>query len=73
MLRIACIGPPSGGGGSAGGEGSFVLEYAKSNRSKCKSCAEKICKDTVRLGKYIKSDSERFSGIIPAWHHGLCI
>jgi poly [ADP-ribose] polymerase len=52
--------------------GNFLLEYAKSSRSKCKSCGEKIMKEELRLGKMIQSDSERFSGMVPAWHHRSC-
>ena len=39
--KIAKAGPSDGGSGG-GGEGSFLLEYAKSSRSKCKSCGENI-------------------------------
>ena len=31
--------------------GTFQLEYAKSNRSTCKACSQKIDKDVLRIGK----------------------
>jgi poly [ADP-ribose] polymerase len=55
-----------------GASGNFLLEYAKSSRSKCKSCGDQIDNKELRLGKMIQSDSERFSGMVPAWHHRSC-
>eukprot|EP00440_Ansanella_granifera_P041892 gb/GFBE01045416.1/.p1 GENE.gb/GFBE01045416.1/~~gb/GFBE01045416.1/.p1 ORF type:complete len:273 (+),score=109.19 gb/GFBE01045416.1/:1-819(+) len=61
---------------------AFELEYAKSNRSACKQCKEKIDKDAVRIG--LKSVTELDADADPEarkkahtmeatkWHHDSC-
>ena len=51
-------------------EGDIVVEYAKSNRSKCKTCKSEIAKDSIRLGFAIKSP--HFDGIQLTWYHTKC-
>jgi poly [ADP-ribose] polymerase len=51
-------------------EKGFVVEYAKSSRSGCKGCKQKIDKDVLRLGKMIPSP--HFDGWTPNWHHVGC-
>eukprot|EP01118_Nematostelium_gracile_P011538 TRINITY_DN410_c0_g2_i2.p1 TRINITY_DN410_c0_g2~~TRINITY_DN410_c0_g2_i2.p1 ORF type:complete len:229 (+),score=82.45 TRINITY_DN410_c0_g2_i2:35-721(+) len=48
----------------------FRVEYAKSNRSSCRACKQKIEKDSVRFG--IKEVSDKFDGEIDTWHHAAC-
>jgi len=48
----------------------FVTEYAKSSRSTCKHCGEKIQQDDLRIGKMVQS--ERFDGLVPQWYHREC-
>lgn len=50
---------------------NFTVEYAKSNRSACKHCGEKIEKDLLRVGKITQSTS--FDGMMTAWHHLECV
>jgi len=50
---------------------SFKIEYAKSGRSTCKHCGEKVDQDEIRLGKMVQSAS--FDGLVPLWHHLDCI
>ena len=49
----------------------YTVEYAKSARSSCGKCSQKIPKDAVRIGKMVQSTS--FDGLIPIWHHLNCI
>ncbi|CAF3934676.1 unnamed protein product [Adineta steineri] len=51
-------------------ESSFRVEYAKSNRSKCKNCSLKIDKDTFRFAIMIYSS--KFGGRVPTWYHMNC-
>eukprot|EP00659_Diplonema_papillatum_P021159 gene21159-32595_t len=48
----------------------FVVEYAKSNRSKCQACKENIEKGSLRIGPMVQS--QFFDGLIPLWHHDTC-
>jgi hypothetical protein len=48
----------------------FIAEYATSSRSKCKNCNINIEKDSIRLGKLIKSKT--FDGHYPIWFHIPC-
>ncbi|XP_067018725.1 poly [ADP-ribose] polymerase 1-like [Acropora muricata] len=48
----------------------FKAEYAKSNRSSCKLCREKIAKDSLRVAKMVQSP--HFDGKIPNWFHFSC-
>ena len=58
------------GGVAAGDEGSYVIEYAKSNRSTCVVCSEKIEKEVVRVGRMERA--AQFDGITPRWAHLAC-
>ncbi|XP_070152287.1 poly [ADP-ribose] polymerase [Polyergus mexicanus] len=59
------------GGGS--GSGDFRVEYAKSNKSTCKGCDEKIIKGEMRISKkdYESAEARRFGGL-DRWHHVEC-
>ena len=48
----------------------FKAEYAKSNRSSCKKCKEKIDKAELRLAVMVQSPM--FDGKVPNWHHVKC-
>ncbi|PRP82587.1 hypothetical protein PROFUN_04892 [Planoprotostelium fungivorum] len=48
----------------------YVLEYSKSNRSKCKGCSQQIDKDVVRVGELAISD--KFDGEYRMWFHTAC-
>ncbi|KAK7474692.1 hypothetical protein BaRGS_00034057 [Batillaria attramentaria] len=73
-----------GGGGAGGGDGGesssgpamypdFTAEYAKSNRSTCRGCNEKIDKDEVRLSKKdYESQRAKMYGPQDMWHHVDC-
>ncbi|GBG68001.1 hypothetical protein CBR_g1120 [Chara braunii] len=79
-------GDPAGKGKAAGrtakGEGfagahdedvnDYSIEYAKSSRSTCKACEEKILKGEVRISKLAESESAQFRGKVPAWRHAPC-
>lgn len=55
------------------GKGQFSIEYAKSGRSACRGCEEKILKNEVRVSKMdFESDQGRRYGGIPMWHHLPC-
>ena len=58
------------GGAAAGDEGSYVIEYAKSSRSTCVVCSQKIEKDVVRVGRMERA--AQFDGITPRWAHLTC-
>ncbi|XP_075451600.1 LOW QUALITY PROTEIN: poly [ADP-ribose] polymerase 1 [Ascaphus truei] len=65
------------GGGSAGGKGvmtliDFAAEYAKSNRSTCKGCEQKIEKGQVRLSKKTVDVERPQLGMIDRWYHPDC-
>ncbi|XP_076816431.1 poly [ADP-ribose] polymerase 1-like isoform X2 [Clavelina lepadiformis] len=48
----------------------YRVEYAKSNRSSCKSCLSLIAKDSLRIA--IMVQSRHFDGKEPKWHHYTC-
>ena len=51
-------------------ECKLVVEHAKSNRSSCKSCKQKIEKDAIRLGvKSFRNDVEMVSWYIPSCYN----
>ena len=51
----------------------FLVEYAKSNRSRCRGCEETIVKGEVRISKkdYESEEAKKFDGI-DLWHHTSC-
>ncbi|XP_060772355.1 poly [ADP-ribose] polymerase 1 [Neoarius graeffei] len=73
----------SGGsvGGKAGRKGAgkgektlndFAVEYAKSNRSTCKGCEQKIEKDQIRVSKKALDPEKPQLGLIDRWYHTGC-
>ena len=60
---------PSGGAPS---EGEYVVEVAKSNRSKCRECGNTIEKDQLRCGPMERMDRPPFLPT-PQWHHVKCV
>ena len=48
----------------------FSAEYAKSDRSSCKTCGGKIPKDHVRIAVMVQST--HFDGKMPMWNHFNC-
>ncbi|XP_057363781.1 poly [ADP-ribose] polymerase 1 isoform X3 [Manis pentadactyla] len=52
--------------------GDFAAEYAKSNRSTCKGCMEKIEKGQVRLSKKMLDPEKPQLGMIDRWYHPGC-
>ncbi|XP_036133329.1 poly [ADP-ribose] polymerase 1 isoform X2 [Molossus molossus] len=52
--------------------GDFAAEYAKSNRSTCKGCMEKIDKGQVRLSKKMLDPEKPQLGMIDRWYHPYC-
>ncbi|XP_063775031.1 poly [ADP-ribose] polymerase 1 [Pseudophryne corroboree] len=71
-------GATAGAGGDAkGGKASmtlndFAAEYAKSNRSTCKGCDQKIEKGQVRLSKKSLDVERPQLGMIDRWYHPDC-
>ncbi|XP_020310641.1 poly [ADP-ribose] polymerase 1 isoform X2 [Oncorhynchus kisutch] len=72
-------------GGAAGGKGDvkggakgektlndFAVEYAKSNRSTCKGCEQKIEKDQIRVSKKTIDPEKPQLGLIDRWYHTAC-
>ncbi|KAJ1148806.1 hypothetical protein NDU88_001632 [Pleurodeles waltl] len=71
----------AGAGGDADGKGAgkgpktlhdFMAEYAKSNRSTCKGCDDKIEKNQVRLSKKMVDPEKPQLGMIDRWYHPDC-
>ncbi|KAK7070987.1 Poly [ADP-ribose] polymerase 1 [Halocaridina rubra] len=60
-------------GVAIGGLKDYTVEYAKSNRAKCRLCEDKINKDEVRISKK-DYDNERAKMYGPQdmWHHVDC-
>eukprot|EP01045_Picozoa_sp_COSAG04_P027755 COSAG04_NODE_4131_length_2278_cov_1.483708_2_plen_82_part_00 len=52
--------------GAVPDEFNFSIEYAKSDRSMCRTTREKIPKGALRIAEMIQS--ETFDGRIPSWH-----
>lgn len=51
----------------------FSVEYAKSSRSSCQACSEKIQKNEVRISKMIHDDETAHRwGAHPGWYHVDC-
>ncbi|XP_076264902.1 poly-(ADP-ribose) polymerase [Rhynchophorus ferrugineus] len=51
----------------------YIIEYAKSGRSTCKGCQQKILKDEVRVSKKdYESDIGKQIGGADQWHHLTC-
>lgn len=51
----------------------FLVEYAKSSRSTCITCQEKIDKGCVRLGKLdFDAETTWTNGPVPRWYHVDC-
>jgi len=48
----------------------FKIEYAKSNRSNCNSCRQKVDKDSIRIG--VLTPSDKFDGEYYVWNHVAC-
>ncbi|XP_062406361.1 poly [ADP-ribose] polymerase 1 [Sardina pilchardus] len=71
-------GAPGGKGeqkGAAKGEktlNDFAVEYAKSNRSTCKGCEQKIEKDQIRVSKKTVDPEKPQLGLIDRWYHTAC-
>ncbi|XP_075060451.1 poly [ADP-ribose] polymerase 1 [Mixophyes fleayi] len=71
-------GATAGAGGDAkGGKANmtlndFAAEYAKSNRSTCKGCDQKIEKGQVRLSKKSLDVERPQLGMIDRWYHPDC-
>jgi len=59
--------------GGSSGSGDFRVEYAKSSRSTCIGCQEKIIKGETRISKkdYESEEARRFGGL-DRWHHVEC-
>ncbi|MBN3280331.1 PARP1 polymerase, partial [Polyodon spathula] len=73
------------GGVTAGGKGDkegsgkaektlsdFAVEYAKSNRSTCKGCEQKIDKEQIRVSKKMVDPEKPQLGMIDRWYHIGC-
>ncbi|KAF7653732.1 hypothetical protein LDENG_00079310 [Lucifuga dentata] len=61
--------------GDAKGEktlNDFAVEYAKSNRSTCKACEQKIEKDQIRVSKKTVDPEKPQLGLIDRWYHTVC-
>uniref|UniRef100_A0A8C5H0G8 Poly [ADP-ribose] polymerase n=1 Tax=Gouania willdenowi TaxID=441366 RepID=A0A8C5H0G8_GOUWI len=61
--------------GGAKGEktlSNFAVEYAKSNRSSCKGCQQKIEKDQIRVSKKSVDPEKPQLGLIDRWYHTAC-
>ncbi|XP_061405854.1 poly [ADP-ribose] polymerase 1 [Lethenteron reissneri] len=66
-------GKANGGGAAASNTlPDFVVEYAKSNRSKCKGCDDKIEKDDVRISRKMINIEKPHLGMIDHWYHTNC-
>ena len=50
----------------------YCVEFAKSNRSECKVCAQSIEQDTLRIGHTIYFDEEH-THINKKWMHPKCV
>ncbi|XP_066550886.1 poly [ADP-ribose] polymerase 1 [Amia ocellicauda] len=71
----ATSGGKSDSKGAAKGEktlNDFAVEYAKSNRSTCKGCDQKIEKDQIRVSKKTVDPEKPQLGLIDRWYHTGC-
>ncbi|KAL8175586.1 UNVERIFIED_CONTAM: Poly [ADP-ribose] polymerase 1 [Gekko kuhli] len=50
----------------------FAAEYAKSNRSTCKGCEQKIEKGQIRISKKMVHPEKPQLGMIDNWYHPAC-
>ncbi|XP_032173644.1 poly [ADP-ribose] polymerase 1 isoform X3 [Mustela erminea] len=65
-------GQDGGGGKMDKTLADFAAEYAKSNRSTCKGCMEKIEKGQIRLSKKMLDPEKPQLGMIDRWYHPDC-
>ncbi|XP_060128952.1 poly [ADP-ribose] polymerase 1 [Zootoca vivipara] len=65
-------GDQEGGGKSDKCLNDFAAEYAKSNRSTCKGCGEKIEKGQIRISKKMVHPEKPQLGMIDNWYHPDC-
>ncbi|XP_013925201.1 PREDICTED: poly [ADP-ribose] polymerase 1 [Thamnophis sirtalis] len=65
-------GGQEGGGGSEKSLNDFAAEYAKSNRSTCKGCEQKIEKGQIRISKKMVLAEKPQLGMIDNWYHLAC-
>ena len=49
-----------------------IIEFARSNRSTCKKCGEKILEGTFRVGKTQQSAPPDDRDVTTAWYHLGC-
>ncbi|KAG2468467.1 PARP1 polymerase, partial [Polypterus senegalus] len=66
------IGGKKGDGRSEKTLNDFAVEYAKSNRSTCKGCEQKIEKELIRLSKKMIDPEKPQLGMIDRWYHIAC-
>ena len=58
---------------NAGPSADFLVQYAKSNKSTCKACEERIVQGEIRVSKKdFESEHGRRYGGIDRWHHLEC-
>uniref|UniRef100_A0ABI7WKT4 Poly [ADP-ribose] polymerase n=1 Tax=Felis catus TaxID=9685 RepID=A0ABI7WKT4_FELCA len=65
-------GQDAGGGKAEKTLADFAAEYAKSSRSTCKGCMEKIEKGQIRLSKKMLDPEKPQLGMIDRWYHPDC-
>ncbi|XP_062980205.1 poly [ADP-ribose] polymerase 1 [Elgaria multicarinata webbii] len=65
-------GDQEGGGKSEKSLNDFAAEYAKSNRSTCKGCEQKIEKGQIRISKKMVHPEKPQLGMIDNWYHPNC-
>ncbi|XP_053163184.1 poly [ADP-ribose] polymerase 1 [Hemicordylus capensis] len=65
-------GNQEGGGKAEQSLNDFAAEYAKSNRSTCKGCEQKIEKGQIRISKKMVHPEKPQLGMIDNWYHPAC-
>lgn len=60
-------------GGGAEDIFGYRAEYAKTGRSGCQQCKEKIAEKTLRLAKLVQNPFVDHESIMPAWFHPTCL
>ncbi|GFR22966.1 poly polymerase 1 [Trichonephila clavata] len=65
-------GEAKNGSSSSSANSDFSVEYAKSNKSTCRGCGEKITKNEVRISKLDDNPENQRYGPAPLWHHVDC-